>query len=246
MIATQLKYDLLMFFREIFYVVFSLLVPPATYIFLGQLFKESTYSGLSYADMATPSFVLLIAFTVIFFAFGFDQVASRSEGVEKRILLSPVSSKTLLISSVLKSIIITSFGFLFIHAIGFFLYDLSLKPVQLAVAYTLFLLLNAVMMTAASAVYSFFKNMKSALVFSIICFQVVMITGDFSFPVNMMPDFVQAAARANPMYHMNHLFIDVWNGQLAWNSSTWTAVSFLSFVFVGSCIILSLPGRKKV
>jgi ABC-2 type transport system permease protein len=246
MIATQLKYDLLMFSREIFYVVFSLLVPPATYIFLGQLYSDSTYPGLSYADMATPSFVLLIAFSVVFFAFGFDQVVHRSEGVEKRILLSPVPAKTLLLSGILKSIIITSFGFVLIHGIGFELYGLSVKPVQLGVAYLVFLLLNAVLMTVASAVYSFFRQMKSALVFSIITFQIVLVTGDFSFPVNMMPEFVQKAAQLNPMYHMNHLFIDIWNNQLEWNSDTWKAVLYLGVLFAASCMILSLSSRKKV
>ncbi|WP_050180353.1 ABC transporter permease [Domibacillus robiginosus] len=246
MIAVQLKYDLLMFSREIFYVVFSLLVPPATYIFLGQLFSDSTYPGLSYADMATPSFVLLIAFSVVFFAFGFDQVANRAEGVEKRILLSPVSAEILLLSGILKSIIITSFGFVLIHGIGFWLYDLSLRPVQLLTAYGLFLVFNTVLMTVASAIYSFFTKMKSALVFSIIIFQIVLVTADFSFPVNQMPEFVQTAAQLNPMYHMNHLFIDVWNNQLIWNSGTWISISYLIVLVFIACVILFLQPKKSV
>ena len=86
MLATQLKYDLLMFSRELFYLVFTVLVPPATYIFMGQLFGEQTYAGnLSYVQTYTPSFILVITFTVVFFAFGFDQVTHRTTGVEKRI-----------------------------------------------------------------------------------------------------------------------------------------------------------------
>lgn len=94
MLATQLKYDLLMFSRELFYMVFTIIVPPVTYLFMGQLFGNQTYAGnLSYAETYTPSFILLITFGVIFFAFGFDQVMNRTTGVEKRISLSPVPKK---------------------------------------------------------------------------------------------------------------------------------------------------------
>ena len=103
MLATQLKYDLLMFSRELFYLVFTIIVPPVTYIFMGQLFGDQTYAGnLSYAETYTPSFILLITFGVIFFAFGFDQVMNRTTGVEKRISLSPVSKNTLLLSSIIE------------------------------------------------------------------------------------------------------------------------------------------------
>ena len=101
MLATQLKYDLLMFSRELFYLVFTIVVPPVTYIFMGQLYGDQTYAGnLSYAQTYTPSFILLITFTIVFFAFGFDQVTHRTTGVEKRISLSPVSKNTLLLSSI--------------------------------------------------------------------------------------------------------------------------------------------------
>ncbi len=128
MLATQLKYDLIMFSRELFYLVFTVFVPPATYIFMGQLFGEQTYAGnLSYAQTYTPSFILLITFTVVFFAFGFDQVTHRTTGVEKRIYLSPVSKNTLLLSSIIRSIIITSLGYGFISIIGLLMYDLKFQ-----------------------------------------------------------------------------------------------------------------------
>ena len=119
MLATQLKYDLLMFSRELFYMIFTIIIPPVTYIFMGQLFGDQTYAGnLSYAETYTPSFILLITFGVIFFAFGFDQVMNRTTGVEKRISLSPVPKNTLLLSGIIKSIIITSIGFFLVYAIG--------------------------------------------------------------------------------------------------------------------------------
>ena len=65
-----------------------------------------------------------------FFAFGFDQVMNRTTGVEKRISLSPVPKKMLLLSAIFKSIIITSIGFFLVYFIGMIAYDLAFEPVR--------------------------------------------------------------------------------------------------------------------
>ena len=44
MLLTQIKYDLKMFFRELFYLVFTVVVPPVTYILMGQMFSNATFS----------------------------------------------------------------------------------------------------------------------------------------------------------------------------------------------------------
>lgn len=247
MLATQLKYDLLMFSRELFYLVFSIIIPPLTYLLMGQLFGDNTYAGnLTYAQMYTPSFIMLITFSVIFFAFGFDQVMNRTTGVEKRISISPVPKRILLISSILKSIIITSFGYLFIQIIGLIVYDLQFNLISFFSSYVFFIILNAILLVISSAIYSLFNEMKTALVFSILIFQVVMFTGDFSLPVSQMPTFIQIIANLNPIYHMNHLFIDVWNEQLHLNSNTLLSIGYVLIVLVVSLLIIQLSGRKKV
>lgn len=236
MLRTQLKYDLIMFSRELFYLLFTIVVPPATYLFMGELFGGFTYAGnLSYVETYTPSFILLITFGVVFFAFGFDQVMNRTTGVEKRISLSPVPKKLLLLSSILKSIIITSFGFFLVFFIGMIAYDLSFNLLNFIMSFGFFMLLNATMLVISSAIYSLFTSMNGALVFSIIIFQVGMITGGFAMPVDRMPEFVQIFAYFNPLYHMNQLFIAVWNGKLQMDNS-----SLLSIGIIIDCLVISL------
>ncbi|MBO0600774.1 ABC transporter permease [Sporosarcina sp. E16_3] len=247
MLATQLKYDLLMFSRELFYLVFTIVVPPVTYISLGQLFGDQTYAGnLSYAQSYTPSFILLITFTTVFFAFGFDQVTHRTTGVEKRISLSPVSKNTLLLSSIIRSIIITSFGYLFIYVIGMLMYDLPFHVLNFIMAYGFFIVLNAVLLVIASAIYSFFNEMKSALVFSIIIFQVVIFTGGFTLPISMMPKFIQIIAEFNPLYHMNNLFIAVWNEQLAFDNSTLISIGYISCLVITALLVLRISNKRRI
>ncbi|MEK5036761.1 ABC transporter permease [Sporosarcina sp. FSL K6-3457] len=246
MLATQLKYDLLMFSRELFYMVFTIIVPPVTYLFMGQLFGNQTYAGnLSYAETYTPSFILLITFGVIFFAFGFDQVMNRTTGVEKRISLSPVPKKMLLLSAILKSIIITSIGFFLVYGIGMIAYDLSFQPVRFLSAYGFFIILNAVLLIISSAIYSLFKSMNAALVFSIVIFQVVMITGGFTMPIAMMPKFVQIIADVNSLYHMNNLFIAVWNGQLVFDNSTLISIGYIAGLVLVAFVIISFTNKRR-
>jgi ABC-2 type transport system permease protein len=247
MLATQLKYDLLMFSRELFYMIFTIIIPPVTYLFMGQLFGDQTYAGnLSYAETYTPSFILLITFGVIFFAFGFDQMLNRTTGVEKRISLSPVPQNILLLSGILKSIIITSIGFSLIVLIGLLAYDLSFDPLRFIGAYGFFIILNAVLLTISWAIYSLFKSMNAALVFSIVIFQVVIFTGGFTMPISMMPKFVQVIAELNPLYHMNNLFIAIWNGQLTFNNSTLISIGYIAGLVMIALIITRFSNQRRI
>lgn len=247
MLATQLKYDLLMFSRELFYLVFTIVVPPVTYIFMGQLFGDQTYAGnLSYAQTYTPSFILLITFSTVFFAFGFDQVTHRTTGVAKRIRLSPVSKNTLLLSSIIRSVIITSFGYLFVYMISMLVYDLHFHVLNFVTTYGFFIVLNAVLLIIASAIYSFFNEVKSALVFSIVIFQVVIFTGGFAFPINMMPKFIQVIADLNPLYHMNNLFIAVWNEQLTFSNSTLISIGYICCLVITALLVLRISNKRRI
>lgn len=236
MLVNQLKYDLLLFSRELFYLIFTIIVPPATYLFMGALYGDFTYAGgLNYAETYTPSFILLITFGVVFFAFGFDQVMNRTTGVEKRISITPVPKKTLLLSNILKSIIITSFGYFLVFFIGMIVHDLSFEPLNFLASFGFFMLLNAALLIISSAVYSLFTSMNAALVFSIVIFQIGMISGGFAMPVDMMPEFVQTMANFNPLYHMNQLFIAVWNSQFVVDNQ-----SLLSIGYILGCVAISL------
>src|SRR5690606_26785608 len=106
------------------------------------------------------------------------------------------------------------------------------QPLSLLLSFAFFIFLNAALLIISSAIYSLFKNMNSALVFSIVIFQVGMFTGGFTMPINMMPKFVQIIADVNPLYHMNQLFIAIWNGHFQFNQST-----LISFTFIIGCVI---------
>ena len=229
MLATQLKYDLLMFSRELFYLVFTIIVPPVTYLFMGQLFGDQTYAGnLKLCRNVYTIIHLTHHIRRHLFRFRFrssDESHNRRRKTHQSFTCIEKNAATF---SILKSIIITSIGFFLVYLIGMLAYDLSFEPIRFLSAYGFFIILNAVLLVISSAIYSLFKSMNAALVFSIVIFQVVMFTGGFTMPISMMPKFVQVIADVNPLYHMNNLFIAVWNGQLTFNNSTLISIGYIS------------------
>ena len=125
-------------------------------------------------------------------------------------------------------------------------YNLQFHVLDFISSYGFFIVLNAALLVIASAIYSFFNDMKSALVFSIVIFQVVMFTGGFAVPISMMPKFVQVIADLNPLYHMNNLFIAVWNGQLTFDNSTLISFGYISFLVIVSFIILRFSNKRRI
>lgn len=246
MLRTQIKYDLKMFFREAFYLVFTVIVPPLSYIFMGQMFNNATYDGgMNYAQVYTPSFIVLISFSVVFFAFGFDQVINRAEGIEKRLRITPITNGTILISSIMKAFLIASAGFFLITLIGVLIFELKISAITFLISYASLLAIDACMLIYSQALYSNFKNMKSALVISILLFQVVMFTGGFSIPVANLPEFVRYISYVNPIYHLNQLYIAIWNQTFLWNQDTLVSLTYLIALMFGSLIVIAVNRNKE-
>ena len=126
------------------------------------------------------------------------------------------------------------------------MYDLQFQLLGLLTSYGFFILLNAVLLVIASAIYSFFKNMNSALVFSIVIFQVVIFTGGFAMPISMMPKFIQVIADFNPLYHMNNMFIAVWNGQLTFDNSVFLSIGYIGALVAVALVILRIQNKRKI
>ncbi len=88
--------------------------------------------------------------------------------------------------------------------------------------------------------------MNAALVFSIVIFQVVMFTGGFTMPISMMPKFVQVIADLNPLYHMNNMFIAIWNQQLTFNNSTFISIGYIVGLVIIALIIIRFTNKRRI
>lgn len=74
-----------------------------------------------------------------------------------------------------------------------------------------------------------------------------MFTGDFTIPVASSPEFVQIIAKANSIYHINHIFIDIQNGMFEVNSKTiYFLMYVMAIVLVALGIIVVKARRQRV
>ena len=126
------------------------------------------------------------------------------------------------------------------------MYDLQFNMASFISSYGFFISLNATLLIIAAAIYSFFNEMKSALVFSIVIFQVVIFTGGFTMPISMMPKFVQIIADLNPLYHMNNLFIAIWNEQLTFTNNTLISIGYIVCLVIIAWIIIKFANKRRI
>lgn len=148
-------------------------------------------------------------------------------------------------SSIAKSFIIATAGFFLITLIGLLVYDLKLSIVNFLVSYLSLLLINAVMLVYSHAIYSNFKEVKTALIISIVLFQIVMFTGGFSVPVESLPNFIQYVSYANPFYHLNNIYISVWNQSFELNQDMLISVGYASALLIISLVVIKLNNKKE-
>jgi ABC-2 type transport system permease protein len=61
-----------------------------------------------------------------------------------------------------------------------------------------------------------------------------------------MPKFVQVIAELNPLYHMNNLFIAIWNGQLTFNNSTLISIGYIAGLVMIALIITRFSNQRRI
>ena len=65
-------------------------------------------------------------------------------------------------------------------------------------------------------------------------------------PISMMPKFIQVIAEFNPLYHMNNLFIAVWNEQLTFDNSTLISIGYISCLVIVALFVLRFSNKRRI
>lgn len=228
----QLKYELIMFFREGIYVFFCLLLPAASFYIFGAMFNTQTYDGLSYFGHYIPGFISIIMFTSCIFSVGFYNVTVRENGVMKRLLATPMSLKMAYAATLIRGFVIAILGVLEIFLIASLVFDEKLTGfwLQFSLAY---LLVALSALTIGFTIGFIFRKSKTALMVMMVAIYPVMFLSDATIPLSSMPESFQTVAPyINPVYHMNVLLRTSWNGELLCKDSYLSAFYLLGWVVV--------------
>ncbi|MFS7238441.1 ABC transporter permease [Carnobacterium divergens] len=106
-------------------------------------------------------------------------------------------------------------------------------------------LIKSMNYSGSHAIYSNFKEVKTALVVSIVLFQVVMFTGGFSVPVESLPNFVRYVAYVNPIYHLNKIYVSIWNQTFDFTQATFISVGYVVSLLIISLLVIRFNKKKE-
>lgn len=207
-IAKLVQYDLIIFFREPFFALPTLLLPGFFFVVYASAFGKAPADRISFGQYI-PTYMLLISYLTVFFQIGTQYVTDKQNGIFKRLLLSPIRLLHVVISYSIRGVLVSVLGFFEMTVLAGAVLRIPLSENMLRVFFV-FLLLASIMMLLSISIHGFIKNAKSVMLFSILCFQYVFFSTGMIMPVEKMPAAVRFFVYLNPIYHMNQVLVSAW------------------------------------
>ena len=88
-LTKQVKYDLIIFFREPFFALPILLLPGVFFVLYAGMYARNGMDVDTFGGYI-PMYMLLISFLTVFFNIGTQYVTDREIGIIKRLIMSPI------------------------------------------------------------------------------------------------------------------------------------------------------------
>lgn len=242
----QLKYELLLFLRQPIYILLIIIFPPIMLVIFGSMYGSTTYNGASFFQKYLPAYIFSMSLSIIMFSVGLEGVEKKEQGIMKMLKTKPYSYASYILTQIIKSVIVATFGFFELLLIAIFLYDVDVSNVNLFFNYCVFIIILIINSYIFISLFSVFKKFKVALMVSLIIYQVMMFLSDFTIPVSQLPSALKKVAEVNPFYHLNHIFISSWNNQIFNDFTIKSLISISTIVIISSIVsIISLRIRDE-
>lgn len=242
----QLKYELLLFLRQPIYVLLIIIFPPIMLIIFGSMYGSTTYNGVSFFQKYLPAYIFSMSLSIIMFSVGLEGVEKKEQGIMKMLKTKPYSYGSYILTQIIKSVIVATFGFFELLLIAIFFYNVDVSNINLFFNYCIFIIILIINSYIFINLFSAFKKFKVALLISLIIYQVIMFLSDFTIPVSQLPGVMRQIAEINPFYHLNHIFISSWNNEIFSDFTIKSLISISTIVIISSIVsIISLRVREE-
>jgi len=198
--------------REPLAAALALVLPAANYLLFGFVFPTPEGSD-SYVNTYTPSATGLVILTVALFGLLPGLVGQRDSGVFRRLLVTPLDPRAILISTLSRNTLVIVVGTLQMIALGYFVFnrEVPAHPAQLLLAVGLS---AATLFSLAFLLGSAINRAGTAFGIAAILFQPMLFLSGAAMPVETLPDFAQAASEYVPMRHAVRILRAAWDGNL--------------------------------
>lgn len=209
-----LKIEKTLFFREPLQVIFSFFFPAVMFSIFASVFSGNLEGSEEYFNAYIPGYFTTVIYIVSMFMIGYQMVDDKEGGIYKRLQVTPFDIKDIYKAMVIKSFALCTIGGIEILLLAKFVFgaDLTTHWIQFAIAYVVG---NILAVASGFTVFVLCKTSKQAITAIIITFYPLIMLGDNTFPLEMMPEFIRKIAPIiDPLYHLNRLFRSAWTGNL--------------------------------
>lgn len=237
-VIAHTKMELKLFFRETLAVLFTLIVPAASFVIFGMMFKSQSYDGLDFFQAYIPSMLAIIIFTTAFFSLGLQIVIDREKGVYKRLKGTPINQNAIFTATIIKGFFAIYLGTIEILLIAKLGFDSALTkhPLQFFLALTL---CAVTFFALGFVISSLAKRMQTALGIAMVSMYPMLFLSGATLPLNVFPEFLQKLAAIIPLTYVVNVL------RYGWNGTMFTADAVLDLaVLVGMLIVAAVIGTK--
>ena len=238
-LTKQVKYDLIIFFREPFFALPILLLPGVFFVLYAGMYSRNGASVETFGGYI-PMYMLLISFLTVFFNIGTQYVTDREIGIIKRLIISPIKIYNVMLTYIIRGLLISIMGFIEMIILAKVIYNIPLSS-NMIFYFLSFCVMVGIMMMLSLAIHGFFRNSRQVTPFTIIIFQYVLFASGMLMPVSKMPLPLRILVYFHPVYHMNQILIKVWYGE--WFSLV--NVAALIVVIAACCVIFKVQKQFK-
>jgi ABC-type multidrug transport system permease subunit len=235
------KYDFIAFFREPYFSL-PLVIFPALLFYVFMSIFQGQVASLEGFDAYLPTYALLTAFMILFSNIGTQFVIEKQNGIHKRLVLSAINKKHLVLTYLVKGVFLSLLGLLEICLIARFVFGLQI-PGHFPFFLLIYLVILTLVLLLSISLHDLFKSSKQVVPFTIVTFQYVLLCSGLMFPIKDAPDFLIPFIYLNPFYHMNEILTSVWSMNLS--DISWLSVGYLIAVTLVCMLLVRYSSLKR-
>ncbi|HET7627875.1 MAG TPA: ABC transporter permease [Bacillales bacterium] len=212
-----------LFFREKMAVFWTFLFPLLMIWLFGAMFGDTKIGGMSYSDAYVPSWIAVNLMTIAFFGIGTVLASYREKGILRRYQATTVRPWMVLTAQTVQGTIIFVISAIIIIVFAVLKFDLS-EPKYLGSTLLAFGLSLIAFFPFGLLINSIGKSVRTANAISSLAMNLMIFLSGATFPLEMMPKFLQYVAHLLPLYYVIDLTRQTWNFTPLWQNSLDLAV----------------------
>jgi ABC-2 type transport system permease protein len=209
-ILNLIRIETKLFFRETQAVFWTFLFPILMIWLFGALFGDQKVGQMSYSNAYIPSWIAITMLTTSLFTIGTALTEYREQGILRRYQATPIHPGKVIIAHIIYGTFIFLLSTIVIIIFGSLAFELEF-PKYLGSTIIAFAISIFAIFPFGIFVTSLGKNNRTSTAISIAILNLMLFLSGATFPLEMMPEYLQWVAKVLPLYYVVELVRQTWN-----------------------------------